>query len=517
MNQVRVRFAPSPTGRLHIGGLRTALFNYLFARKNNGKMILRIEDTDRKRTVPGAVDNICNMMKWAGIHIDEGVSSDQQPFGPYVQSERLHMYKSHADQLVQENKAYKCFCTEERLQLMRKAQQKKGTISAMYDKTCKKLPSEEVEKLVEAGTPYTIRMAVPEDGGATTVHDETLGEIQFSNDTIDDQVILKSDGFPTYHLANVVDDHYMQISHVIRGEEWLPSTPKHVLLYDSFGWEIPKFVHLPLLLNSNRSKLSKREGDVSVEDFYNKGYLPTALCNFIALLGWNPGSGDTQELFTSNDELLEKFELDDVNKGGAIVDIKKLNFINRHHIENITLNGTKEERQFLREQVLPYIDDQISQSKMLNVTDEKYLDGIITLLLDRIETLSDYAKHCKYFFEDPFDNTNKNDMLNIENNTELDKKIKSIQEWETEWKNLVIDTFNNINDNSWNDENIKQAIASVIKSYNNEMAGEGKRKLKQVDILKPLRFYCTGEYMGPPITEILELLGKDVVLNRLNV
>ena len=277
-----VRFAPSPTGKLHIGGLRTALFNFLFARKNGGKMVLRIEDTDRKRTVPGAVENICKMLNWAGIHIDEGVSSDQKPYGPYVQSERLGLYKEHADKLVSENKAYKCFCTEERLQMMRKSQQKRGTTSVMYDKTCRKLSADQVDELLDAGKPYTIRMAIPEDGGTTVVQDEVLGKIDFANETIDDQVLLKSDGYPTYHLANVVDDHHMKISHVIRGEEWLPSTPKHVILYKSFNWNVPKFVHLPLLLNSNRSKLSKREGDVSVA-FRNRGYLSSALCNFIAL------------------------------------------------------------------------------------------------------------------------------------------------------------------------------------------------------------------------------------------
>ena len=518
MNQVRVRFAPSPTGKLHIGGLRTALFNYLFAKKRNGTMILRIEDTDRKRTVPGAVDNISNMLKWANIHINEGVSSSTQPYGPYVQSERLKLYKEHADQLVSENKAYKCFCTEERLQLMRKSQQKKGTISPMYDKACKKLPAEEVDSLVKAGTPYTIRMAIPEDEGITVVHDETLGEIHFSNETIDDQVLLKSDGFPTYHLANVVDDHYMKISHVIRGEEWLPSTPKHVLLYKSFDWEIPKFVHLPLLLNSNRSKLSKREGDVSVEDFYNKGYLSSALCNFIALLGWNPGSGDTQELFFSNDELVTKFDLENVNKGGAIVDVKKLNYINRHHIANITVNGTCEDRDYLRQQVLTYIGNCIENSTMENVDDEKYIDGVIKLLLDRIETLSDYDKHCKYFFQDPFDDKNKDEMLNVDNNVELSKKIKNLKQWENELKKLIIDEFIKIDENLWSDQTIKKAIGAVVQSCNNSHAADGKaRKLKQVDLLKPLRFITTGEYMGPPIAEILHLLGKDVVLNRLNI
>ena len=515
MPGVRVRFAPSPTGKLHIGGLRTALFNFLFARKNGGKMVLRIEDTDRKRTVPGAVENICKMLNWAGIHIDEGVSSDQKPYGPYVQSERLGLYKEHADKLVSENKAYKCFCTEERLQMMRKSQQKRGTTSVMYDKTCRKLSADQVDELLDAGKPYTIRMAIPEDGGITVVNDEVLGKIDFANETIDDQVLLKSDGYPTYHLANVVDDHHMKISHVIRGEEWLPSTPKHVILYKSFNWNVPKFVHLPLLLNSNRSKLSKREGDVSVEDFRNQGYLSSALCNFIALLGWNPGSGDNQEIFQSNEELQEKFDLKDVNKGGAIVDTKKLKFINRHHIENIISHGTRHERVHLREQVMPYIFDLVKVSNIARAEDEEYIDRIIALLLDRIETLSDYKDHAHYFFQDPFSATNDIDKLDSTKNDELRSKIKSIDKWENELKSLIVAEFNIIDPDSWSVGEIQKSIENVIQMHNGQEQGGGK--LKQADILKPLRFYVTGEYMGPPIAEILDLLGKDAVMSRLNI
>ena len=268
-------------------------------------------------------------------------------------------------------------------------------------------------------------------------------------------------------------------------------------------------------MNSNRSKLSKREGDVSVEDFRNQGYLSSALCNFIALLGWNPGSGDTQEIFQSNEELQEKFDLKDVNKGGAIVDTKKLKFINRHHIENIISDGTRHERVHLREQVMPYISDLVKDSNIARAEDEEYIDSITALLLDRIETLSDYKDHAHYFFQDPFSVTNDSDKLDSNKNKELRSKIKSIDKWENELKSLIIAEFKIIDSDSWNVGEIQKSIENVILLHNGQDQGRGK--LKQADILKPLRFYVTGEYMGPPIAEILDLLGKNVVMNRLKI
>ena len=285
-DEVRVRFAPSPTGFLHVGGLRTALFNYLFARNSGGKFILRIEDTDRARYVEGAVDNLITTLRWAGLDYDEGpvVGGD---FGPYVQSERLAIYKKHVDVLLEKRVAYRCFCTPERLDAMRKEQEKKK-LQPKYDRTCLSLSENEIEANLSAGKPYVVRLKVP-DNVTIKFSDIIRGDVEFASERVDDQVLLKSDGYPTYHLANVVDDHLMNISHVIRGEEWLSSTPKHVLLYEAFGWELPKFAHLPLLLNPDRSKLSKRQGDVAVEDYRDKGYLKEALVNFVALLGWNPG------------------------------------------------------------------------------------------------------------------------------------------------------------------------------------------------------------------------------------
>jgi len=313
---VRVRFAPSPTGYLHVGGLRTALFNFLFARHSGGKFILRIEDTDRARYVEGAVDNLINTLRWAGLDYDEGPSAGGE-LGPYVQSERLEIYDEHVRILLESGAAYRCFCSPERLETMRKEQEKKK-LQPKYDRTCLRLSPKEIEDNLTANKPFVVRMKVPDDA-TIRFSDIVRGEVEFSTERVDDQVLLKSDGYPTYHLANVVDDHLMKISHVIRGEEWLPSTPKHVLLYEAFGWEMPVFAHLPLLLNPDRSKLSKRQGDVAVEDYRDKGYLKEALVNFVALLGWNPG--DAREIFSLK-ELEKEFSLDKVNKSGAVFNVE---------------------------------------------------------------------------------------------------------------------------------------------------------------------------------------------------
>ncbi len=328
MSEIRVRFAPSPTGFVHVGSLRTALYNYLFARHHKGKIILRIEDTDQTRYVEGAVDNLLQAMNWAGLEFDEGPQTGGA-FGPYYQSERLDIYKEHIDKLLKSGHAYPCFCSEERLTKMRE-EQAANNQPIMYDGHCRHIPKEEALERMK-NEPHVIRMRVPEDG-ETVVNDLIRSRVSFQSNLLDDQVLIKTDGFPTYHFANVVDDHLMRISHVIRGEEWLPSTPKHVLLYQAFGWEPPQFAHLPLLLNADRSKLSKRQGDVAVEDYQAKGILPEALVNFVALLGWN--RGDDQEFF-SLEELVESFTLERVNKAGAVFDLQKLEWMNGHYIRTI--------------------------------------------------------------------------------------------------------------------------------------------------------------------------------------
>lgn len=328
MSEVRVRFAPSPTGFVHVGSLRTALYNYLFARHHQGKLVLRIEDTDQSRYVKGAVQNLLDTLHWSGMEYDEGPRKEGV-YGPYYQSERLDIYNARIQKLIDTGQAYPCFCSAERLESVR-AEQAANNQPIMYDGACHNIPTDKARERMKS-EPHVIRLKVPQNG-ETIVQDIIRGTVQFQNSLIDDQVLIKSDGFPTYHFANVVDDHYMQISHVIRGEEWLPSTPKHVLLYQAFGWNIPKFAHLPLLLNADRSKLSKRQGDVAVEDYRNKGILPEALVNFVAMLGWN--RGDDQEIFNMQ-ELIDSFSLDRVNKAGAVFDLGKLEWMNGQYLRSI--------------------------------------------------------------------------------------------------------------------------------------------------------------------------------------
>lgn len=330
-NQVRVRFAPSPTGELHIGGARTALYNYLFARAAGGDFIIRIEDTDRERLVAGSLDRILGGLRWLGLSWDEGPDCGG-PYAPYVQSERLERYRAVALDLVARGAAYYCFCTSQRLEVLREVQQAQK-VPTRYDRECLKLSSEAAAAKLKAGEPYTVRLKVP--AGVTTFSDAIRGAISIPNAEVDDQVLLKSDGFPTYHLANVVDDHDMAITHVIRGEEWLPSTPKHVLLYQAFGWNMPAFAHLPNVLNAKRAKLSKRRDGAAVwvETYRQQGYLPQALLNFLALLGWHPQ--DDRELF-SLPELVAAFDLGRVQKAGAIFSTQKLNWFNAAYLRQLT-------------------------------------------------------------------------------------------------------------------------------------------------------------------------------------
>lgn len=335
---VRVRFAPSPTGYLHIGGLRTALYNELFALHEGGTFILRIEDTDRSRYVEGAVESLlrtlsrCGVVPAEGPYLaEDGSVLERGDKGPYVQSKRLDIYKEHVDLLLKNGHAYRCFCSSERLEQVKQGQAA-AKLPVMYDRKCRVMSAEETAAEFAKGNPHVIRMKMPVEG-STRFTDLIRGEVEFENALIDDQVLMKSDGFPTYHLANVVDDHLMGISHVIRAEEWLPSTPKHLELYVAFGWEAPRFAHLPLLLNPDRSKLSKRQGDVAAEDYLDKGYLPEALVNFVALMGWNP-SGD-REIY-AKEEFVKEFHVEKVNKAGAVFNREKLEWTNREYLKAMT-------------------------------------------------------------------------------------------------------------------------------------------------------------------------------------
>ncbi len=393
---VRTRFAPSPTGFVHIGSLRTALFNYLFARHHGGVNVLRVEDTDQSRKVDGAVENMIAVMAQLGVTFDEGSQIkdgqlvEQGEFGPYTQSQRLDIYQSHVQDLISNNKAYYCFCSAERLDELRKEQTALKQ-PPMYDRLCRKLSAEEAQaKLAEFQNNNqrpVVRQAIPQEG-ETVVNDLVYGEIKYDNIQLDDQVLLKSDGFPTYHLAVVVDDHHMQISHVIRGEEWIPSTPKHILLYQALGWDAPLFAHLPLILNPDKTKLSKRQGDVAVEDFISKGYLPEALVNFVALLGWNPKT--EQEIFTYED-LIAQFDLAKVNKAGAVFDIAKLDWMNGMYIRNQT-----------DEALLNLVGPRLEASGVkLSEYDHEFLVAVIKIEKERLKTLNQITENTQFYFAQP--------------------------------------------------------------------------------------------------------------------
>jgi len=381
MTSVRVRFAPSPTGELHVGGLRTALFNYLFARHHGGQFLLRIEDTDRERFVPGAEEGIVSMLQWAGLEPDEGPHKGG-PVGPYRQSERLERYRKAADELIAKGFAYKCYVTPGELDEMRAQQQARG-LPPKYDGRHRNLSEAERRGFEELGRVPVVRMKLPERDERVVVSDLVRGKVAFNSKELDDQVIIKSDGYPTYHLAVVVDDHQMGITHVLRAEEWLPSTPKHLYLYRWLGWEPPQYAHLPLLLNEDRSKMSKRKGDVAVEAFRQKGYLPDALVNFLALLGWSPG--DDRELLT-REQLVAEFSVERIAKSGAVFDRQKLSWMNQHYLQQL-------DPERLYALLRPYLDDTPYARE-----DEATLRKICRTVQPSLVTLADIAAHLPLFF-----------------------------------------------------------------------------------------------------------------------
>lgn len=517
---VRIRFAPSPTGYLHIGGLRTCLFNWLFAKQNKGKLILRIEDTDRQRYIKGAIESLIQTLEETGLDWDEGpvldyLKKDKQndkeneketekiikqkgKLGPYLQSERLHIYQKYAQKLIDDNHAYYCFCSQERLKTVRE-EQAKNKKPPRYDGYCKSLSKKEITKKLKSKTPYVIRLKVPQKD-KITFKDLIKGKIEFNLDTIDDQVLLKSDGWPTYHLASVVDDHLMKITHVIRGEEWLPSIPKHLLLYRFFNWTPPLFAHLPLLLNPDRSKLSKRQGDVAVEDYLVKGYLPEALLNFIALLGWNPGN--EQEIFSIKN-LIKKFSLNNVQKSGAIFNQEKLDWLNGHYIRELT-------NQKLIKLCYPILEKQgLIQNNKLNKSkkieedynlDEKQIKQIICLFQERLRHLNEIGELSKFFF-----NRNKDYDLSM-----------------LCWKEM---TLENVKENLIK---IKEVLEKIpTKQFKVGKINQSLQKLalksSNGEIYWPLRVALSRQKQSPPPGEIAEIFGKkqstkilDKIIKKIN-
>ncbi|CAG8696383.1 18988_t:CDS:10 [Dentiscutata erythropus] len=490
---VRVRFAPSPTGYLHLGGLRTALFNYLLAQKTGGVFILRIEDTDRERYVPGSVERLISILSWSGLTFDEGPGKIGS-HGSYYQSERTDIYKYHVDKLIKEGNAYRCFCTPERLKQIRSLAQKAGKGIA-YDRHCLYLSKRDIDQNLAQGVPYTVRLKTPD--GSVTIKDLTYGNIIFNDKHIDDTILLKSDGYPTYHLANVIDDHLMGITHVLRGEEWLSSTPKHVALYKALGWNLPEFVHLPLLFNPDRTKLSKRSGDVNVEDLAKRGYLPEALINFVALLGWSSSSGKKDEIFTL-DELIAEFSLEHIGRSGAIVMREKLDWLNKQHLirKSESQDGLAELVSLLKPLAYERFGKQFNEADKKYKLGDEYLSKVIMTIKDRIQNIKDIPELCGYFFVHPDYSSpeSKAVRLSIQDN---DLKLVAM---------VALEQINILNKTEFEVDTIKSVVNNIISIS----------QLKQNQVLMILRYIITGVKIGAGVVETMKTIGKDIILQRIN-
>ncbi len=474
MTKIRTRFAPSPTGYMHIGNLRTALYAYLLAKANDGEFILRIEDTDQERYVDGAVELIFKTMKETGLIHDEGPDIGGA-YGPYVQSERRNIYKEYAEKLVELGGAYYCFCDKERLDALR-AQQEEAKVMPKYDGHCARLSKEEIDAKIAAGVPYVIRQKIPRRG-TTSFVDEIFGKITVDNATLDDNVLLKSDGLPTYNFANVVDDHLMNITHIIRGSEYLSSTPKYNLLYEAFGWEIPTYIHVSPVMKDAHKKLSKREGDASYEDFINKGYLKDAIINYIALLGWSPGG--EQEIFTM-DELIKAFNLSGISKSPAIFDIQKLNWLNGEYIRNLSLDE-------FHEMALPYLQNAIKNSKI-------DLKKVSALLHQRCEKLSDIPEQVDFLDTLPA----------YSSELYCHKKMKTNEDNSLESLNAILPVLEQLE--NWSFDSIHAALFDLI----------AKLEVKNGIILWPLRVAVSGKSFTPGGgVELADILGREETLSRI--
>ncbi len=472
--KIRTRFAPSPTGYMHVGNLRTALYAYLLTKSQGGDFILRIEDTDQGRLVEGATDIIYNTLKETGLLWDEGPDIGGN-FGPYIQTDRRPLYKEYAEKLVEMGKAYYCFCDEDRLNEVRTLCEAKK-IPPKYDRHCLKLSKEEIQAKIDAGVPYVIRQLMP-DEGTTSFDDAVFGTITVENSTLDDMVLLKSDGLPTYNFANVVDDHLMAITHVIRGNEYLSSTPKYNLLYEAFGWEIPTYIHCSPVMRDHTHKLSKRDGDASYEDFIKKGYLKEAVINYIALLGWSP-QGE-QEKFTL-DELVKTFSVSGISKSPAIFDEAKLAWLNGEYIRELSLDA-------FHEKALPFYEGVVTNPEI----DKK---KISELLQKRCEKLSDIPEQVDFFDNLPdYDielYTHKKMKTNPENSKTALEAIKSKLE--------TLDDFSF--------ESLHDSLMALVE----EMG------VKNGQVLYPLRVAVSGKSFTPGGgVELASILGKEETIKRI--
>ncbi len=473
MKKVRTRFAPSPTGYMHVGNLRSAIFAYLVAKHYGGDFLLRIEDTDQTREVPGAVKFIYDTCNLCGLIPDEGPMNGGD-YGPYTQSERLSIYQKYANKLLDMDKAYYCFCTEDRLEKLRTIAEK-NKVPFLYDGKCKNLPKEEVLKRIEQGEKCVIRQKMPTTG-ISIYHDVVYGEMSFENKLLEDQILLKSDGFPTYNFANVVDDHLMEITHVIRGNEYLTSTPKYNHLYDAFGWEKPKYIHLPMVVDFDGKKLSKRHGAASFMDLYENGYLPEGVVNYLSLLGWSPETND--EIFSLK-ELIQIFNPSRINKSPAVYDVKKLNWVNAHYIKKMNLED-------LLKITVPHLKKEYDLTNKTN----DWIKHLIKIYQNHISYGKEIIEVTDLFFKNEIEINEEckqafNELNGIEVVNSFENKIESIE--------------------SWNVENITKAIQEVKEEV----------KVKGKGLFMPIRIIVSGQMHGPELPDTIYLLGKETVLNRL--
>ncbi len=469
--KVRTRFAPSPTGFMHIGNLRTAIFEYLLARKYDGDFILRIEDTDQTRKVEGAIDFIYQTLELCGFKIDEGPNNAKE-YGPYIQSERKDIYKKYALDLVEKGKAYYCFCTEEELDAMRqRANERKKPF--LYDGRCSRLSKEQIEENLKNNVPYVIRQKMPKEG-FTIVEDVIYGKIKIDNSILDDQILLKSDGYPTYNFANVVDDHLMAITHVIRGKEYLDQTAKYNLLYEAFGWDKPKYIHVAMVLGEDGNKLSKRNGDASFMDLYNQGYLPEAIVNYLVLLGWSPANNE--EIF-SMDELIKNFDETRISKSSSSYDVKKLNWFNAHYIKGM------DEEKYLN-WIKKYFHKDIKDK------DEEWLNKLLLVYRDHISYGEEINKVVEEFFA-PY-HIDEECQEFLKSDPIIEDVLKTFKE-----EIMSLD--------NWTSENINNAIMRTKEKTN------AKGKL----LFMPIRIKASGYMHGPELADTLYLIGKDEILKRL--
>jgi glutamyl-tRNA synthetase len=491
---VRVRFAPSPTGELHIGSVRTVVFNWLFARHTGGQFILRIEDTDRVRYQPRTMTTIMEGLRWLGLEWDEGPGLEELracgvkeaeryavggPCGPYIQSQRLSLYRQAAEELLARGWAYRCNCSPERLAAVREARRALKQPEVMYDRHCRDLPP----GAIRPDETHVIRLRVPLEG-QTVVHDRIKGDLVFENELINDQVLLKSDGYPTYHLAVVVDDHHMGVTHVIRADEWLPSTPKHVLLYQAFGWELPEYHHVPLVLGADGRKLSKRHGATAVSQFRDQGYLPEALFNFLALLGWAPGEGEEREVF-SRDELVACFDLGRVNKAPAVFSYDKLDWMNGVYIRSLSPDD-------LLERLVPFWQKAGLVPDPCPAETRARLARMVPLIQERLKRLTDVAEWTDFFFKD-FPPLPAEAL--VEKNLSVEQRLEVLRRA----RRLLADL------SDFDEGTLEPALRGLV----------AEMGLKTGQVFGLLRTATTGKQVSPPLFGTLSILGRERVLARL--